>query len=448
MAAPIVNSSSIPLTGTAVVTQGCEPGLVESTAGVSGASPPTAADFINPYSRPGFFLLDLRSQGPPSAGPPPTKTDDAGGTALPAGGNFLPLFLFQALRQQPDPTVPPPGAGTGSPPSSEPTPTATTPTTTGDPPVTRRPGVFEPLLQTAHRVMELFQPTDVDRRDPICAAPAPTPAVAIDATKSELPPAIAATVAIAKAAPDMLAALMKRITQNAGPRESPKPSSDAATFTPVIERTGDTSGTAPSTPPAIKALIDALPKPGTLDQLTDAVKDVGGARPADAPPTAFFIDGHTFRAHSAPADPAAQTLKLDVPMRSPEWAHALGEKITWLVDQNLSTAQIKLNPPQLGPIEVRIAISGDSAQVSVSAHNGITRDALEAAAPRLREALTSHGFGGVSVDISQHSFNERPMPQSQPDRWEPWQAITAGNDSVSTARPQRWQPAGRLDAYA
>ncbi|HZF16044.1 MAG TPA: flagellar hook-length control protein FliK [Steroidobacteraceae bacterium] len=318
----------------------------------------------------------------------------------------------------------------------------------GDSPIARQPGVFDPLIKTAHRVLDLLQPLDVDRMDPVCAAPAPTPTPATDATQSTLAPVVATTAAIAQAAPDMLAALMKRMTEDGAARDAAKPSNDTATFMPLVERTDDTGGAAPSGSPAIKTLIDALPKPGVLDQPTDAAREVAGARPGDTPSAALFIDGHAMRAHSAPAEAAAQNLKLDVPMRSPEWAHALGEKITWLVDQNLASAQIKLNPPQLGPIEVRIAISGDNAQVSVSAHNGITRDALEAAAPRLRDALTSHGFGGVSVDISQHSFSDRAMPQSAPERWEAWQSITADNDTVRAVRPQPWRAAGRLDAYA
>ncbi len=185
-----------------------------------------------------------------------------------------------------------------------------------------------------------------------------------------------------------------------------------------------------------------------MDTPTRDLKD-SFSRTTDAPSAALFVDGQPLRPHAAgtPAD-APQSLKLDVPMRSPEWGQALGEKITWLVDQKLSSAEIRLNPPQLGPIEVRISVSGDGTQIAVVAHNPITRDSLEAAAPQLRAALSGHGLGNVSVDISQRSFSERSMAPPRSDGWEPWQALTNEPAPLTSAPGVRWHPQGRLDAYA
>jgi flagellar hook-length control protein FliK len=444
MAAPIVNASSIPLTGTAVVTQGCVEGLIES-------SPPTSADWLNSSSRPGFFLLDLRSQSPPDATPDLPTDDATGGSDLPTSGNFLPLLFLAALRQQPDPTVLPPGAGTGSAPSSDaPAESAKAVTAaSADAPPPRASGTFEPLLRTAHRVIELLQSSQAGAADSACAAPAPSAGTAPSDVSNALKPALDATAAIAQAAPDALAALLKRMAPESHTDDSKPTTRDSATYMPLVQRTDAAPAASPSAAKDVQQLIDSLPKPIVVDQAPRELKDTAAQVKADSASAPLFVDGHALRAHAAaPADASATTLRLDVPMRSPEWAQALGEKITWLVDQNLSSAQIKLNPPQLGPIEVRIAVSGDSTQVSVSAHNLITRDALEAAAPRLREALTSHGFGSVSVDISQQSFTDRPMAQSHAERWEPWQALAAGNRSAENARTVRWQARGQLDAYA
>ena len=67
---------------------------------------------------------------------------------------------------------------------------------------------------------------------------------------------------------------------------------------------------------------------------------------------------------------------------------------------------------------------------------------------RLREALTSHGFGGVSVDISQQSFADRPMAQSSMQRWESWQALAPDGAAVDRMPAARWASRGQLDAYA
>jgi flagellar hook-length control protein FliK len=69
--------------------------------------------------------------------------------------------------------------------------------------------------------------------------------------------------------------------------------------------------------------------------------------------------------------------------------------------------ELKLNPAHLGPIEVRVQMQNDQAQVSFVAQHGPVRDALEAALPRLREMFTAKGFNLVDVNVSQHSFAEQ-----------------------------------------
>jgi flagellar hook-length control protein FliK len=378
---------------------------------------------------------------------------------LPTGGNFLPLLLLSALRTQPEPTVLPPGVGTGVMPDIDAgtDPAEVITQQAGSTLPARRDGPFEPLLRTAHRVIELLRPTEVGAMDPICVtAPASAPAAPQGDASSALAPAVTIAAAVAQAAPDMLAALMKRMTQQPATGEPTQVPDDSAKYVPVVEGTGAKSADGAPLVHEIKQFIDALPKQRTVAQATASQTDSSPSRiAADAPSAPMFVDGQGMRVHSAAAQLAnasGANLHLDVPMRSPEWAQALGERITWLIDQQLSTAQIKLNPPQLGPIAVRIALSGDSTQVSVSAHSLITRDALEAAAPRLREALTAHGLGNVSVDVSQQSFSDRSMAQSGSDarnnHWEPWQALNSDHVVASMPRAFRHQAAGRLDAYA
>jgi flagellar hook-length control protein FliK len=406
-------------------------------------------------------LLDIRSQGPPSTLPPATNKDDTTGTALPTGGNFLPLLFMSAWPAPSEPTVLPPGAGTGTPPGAgtKSDPIELVQTAVSDAQVARRGAAFDPILRTAQRVIELLRPTETHATDPACPAPVTPSAASASRAASDiaaaLAPAVNVTAAIAQAAPEMLAALLKRAAPDPGAGAATQAPQDPASYLPLVDRTD--KGSAAAAPPSqeVRQFIDALPRHVAADQLAAPAADGASIRvTADAPSAPLFIDGHGLRSHAAaPAgDASAPNLRLEVPLRSPEWAQALGERITWLVDQKFSSAEIKLNPPQLGPIEVRIALAGDSTQVTVSAHSPITRDALEAAAPRLREALTSHGLGNVSVDISQQSFADRTMTQShsnaRSEAWEPWQALTPQTPTAGGPRTYRFQQAGRLDAYA
>jgi len=117
-----------------------------------------------------------------------------------------------------------------------------------------------------------------------------------------------------------------------------------------------------------------------------------------------------------------------------------------MMDSNLTSAKLQVNPPALGPIEVRIALQGGHAQVWFTSHSAVTRDALESSSPQLREMLGAQGFGQVSVDISQRSFQER-QPQSH--GYEGTPAISgASSASVQTPGATSRAASALLDAYA
>jgi flagellar hook-length control protein FliK len=149
--------------------------------------------------------------------------------------------------------------------------------------------------------------------------------------------------------------------------------------------------------------------------------------------------------------PAASTpqpiLKVAAAVDSAEFGQGVADRVSLMVSSNLTSAKLQVNPPALGPIEVRIALQGGHAQVWLTSHSAVTRDALESSSPKLREMLGAQGFGQVSVDISQRSFQERtPQPQTYDamplaDRVE---SISAAQPAGLTARTA----SGFLDAYA
>ncbi len=112
-------------------------------------------------------------------------------------------------------------------------------------------------------------------------------------------------------------------------------------------------------------------------------------------------------ASAATVRPVLPTTTLETPFRQPGWDQALSERVLWAASQKLQSAEIRLNPPQLGPIEVRVQMHQDQAQVSFTAQHAVVREALEASMPRLRDMLNASGFNLVDVNVSQHSFAEQ-----------------------------------------
>lgn len=82
------------------------------------------------------------------------------------------------------------------------------------------------------------------------------------------------------------------------------------------------------------------------------------------------------------------------------WSEAMAGRINLLVNQRISAARIHINPPELGPIEVRVNVNHDQASVQFTSQSAQVRDALEQSIPRLRDMLESAGFSLADSDVN------------------------------------------------
>jgi flagellar hook-length control protein FliK len=82
-----------------------------------------------------------------------------------------------------------------------------------------------------------------------------------------------------------------------------------------------------------------------------------------------------------------------------------------MVNQNMQSAEIRLNPAHLGPIEVRIEMDDEKVNVAFSSRHAAVREAVEMALPRLREMFESSGISLADANISQHTFAEQREQQ-------------------------------------
>jgi hypothetical protein len=127
-----------------------------------------------------------------------------------------------------------------------------------------------------------------------------------------------------------------------------------------------------------------------------------------------------------PAEAPKLNLDSKLPLASPLFAERFAEQITVLVEHGIKHAQISLNPPELGPIEVRISLHQDEAKVQFASHHGGVRDAMNEALPRLREMLENSGLrlsdSGVFAQLPQREQLGSGQPgmeqrDPQPDPW-------------------------------
>jgi len=109
----------------------------------------------------------------------------------------------------------------------------------------------------------------------------------------------------------------------------------------------------------------------------------------------------------ADARPNLPVLQMQQPMHQPGWDNELGNRVVWMTRNELQGAELRLNPPHLGPLEVKISIHHDSASLSFVAQHVQARDAIEAALPRLREMMAEQGFANTHVDVSGQSLAQQ-----------------------------------------
>lgn len=85
----------------------------------------------------------------------------------------------------------------------------------------------------------------------------------------------------------------------------------------------------------------------------------------------------------------------------------LKDKVELQVNQQVKQAHIRLDPPELGRLELTVRLEGDRLNVQLNVTNPAVREVLIQSMERLRMSLTPHHAGGVEVNVGQGGEQER-----------------------------------------
>ena len=127
---------------------------------------------------------------------------------------------------------------------------------------------------------------------------------------------------------------------------------------------------------------------------------------------------------------------VSTPLHAETWPKQFGEKIVWLAKQDQQTAQININPPQLGPVQITLNLSGDQATVAFASPHAEVRQAIESSMPQLKEMLAAAGISlgdsNVGANLAQqNSSNPFLTPNKNQSGSE--NAILPANDNAPNA---------------
>ena len=109
---------------------------------------------------------------------------------------------------------------------------------------------------------------------------------------------------------------------------------------------------------------------------------------------------------SVPKTVNALPVNQPLAMHQSGWSEEVVNRVMYLSSANLKSADIQLEPAELGRLDIRVNMAADqSAQVNfVSGHAGV-REALDNQMHRLREMLAQQGMGQVDVNVSDQPRN-------------------------------------------
>src|SRR5688572_17916633 len=93
-----------------------------------------------------------------------------------------------------------------------------------------------------------------------------------------------------------------------------------------------------------------------------------------------------------PSPAPAVSVAIETPVHETAWRIDVANRIAGLVTRGVEHAELRVTPPELGPVELRIDLRGVEATLAIVATQATTRDALEQALPLLRDMLAQHGL--------------------------------------------------------
>jgi flagellar hook-length control protein FliK len=284
-------------------------------------------------------------------------------------------------------------------------------------------------------------------------APAPAAVPANDITPAVAPPAQTGTTT--PAAPETNPTAI--VANGAVPTDPDTPHFADATAAvdaaeePAPDRTGDSttqSDTATPTTGTFRQRLDHLLQ--SLDRAPTSSEPASSALTSGIGATAE----RPIRLHAPSSDLPFDRLPALQPAGDTEtFTQGLGDRLLMMADKALQSATIRLQPESMGPMEIRIAVDDDgAARVVFSAQHGQTREALEAALPRLRELLAEQGLAlqQASVDSGRSGFASRGwyQPESTADAIA-WRGAESGSDeALSTPWTTHRLGHRRLDVLA
>lgn len=146
-----------------------------------------------------------------------------------------------------------------------------------------------------------------------------------------------------------------------------------------------------------------------------------------------------------------QLLQVQAPVGSSGFGQELGQQVAWLgglSGQGVRQASIRLNPQELGPLDVKVSMDKGRVDVVFSAQHPAAVTAVQQTLPQLDHMLAQHGLSLGHAEVGQQQ--QRPASQHGHSRGGHAGASPDGDDvqAVAGVSPMAVGAVSLLDAFA
>ncbi|TOM32018.1 flagellar hook-length control protein FliK [Vibrio parahaemolyticus] len=104
---------------------------------------------------------------------------------------------------------------------------------------------------------------------------------------------------------------------------------------------------------------------------------------------------------------AAQQAQLPLQLTKELANEQVAEKVQMMMSKNLKNLDIRLDPPELGRMQIRMTMNNDLVNVHFTVTNPQARDIIEQTLPRLREMLAQQGMQLADSSVQQQSSGQQ-----------------------------------------
>ncbi|WP_233840684.1 flagellar hook-length control protein FliK [Dyella sp. 2HG41-7] len=142
----------------------------------------------------------------------------------------------------------------------------------------------------------------------------------------------------------------------------------------------------------------------------------------------------------------AHNLGVNAQVGSSGFAKELGQQITWLSGQDIKQAQIRLNPQDLGPLDVKVSVEHGRVDVSFMTQHPAATAAVQQGLSQLNQMLSGQGLSLGHATVGQHAQQQFGASQQQQASYQGSDGAEETAESPVAAITQA--AVGLVDAFA